>query len=117
MPIAFPQVYRGMWKGLMVAVKTITFQDRMIGGDKGQNTAIMEAAISSSKAHPSVVATFYHEIKPMKVEGMEPAPSSDVVTDWKLYIVQVGIRGHVPEVSGRRGSCFSKGRQGMPSFG
>ena len=96
------QVYRGLWKGLMVAVKTITFQDRMVGGDKGQNTAIMEAAISSSMAHPSVVATYYHEVKPMKVEGMDTAIAAGMVTDWKLYIVQVKMWTGSYSFSGRK---------------
>jgi hypothetical protein len=42
-----------MWKGLNVAVKTITFQDRVAGGEKAQHRAILEAAISSSLAHVS----------------------------------------------------------------
>ncbi|EFJ48733.1 hypothetical protein VOLCADRAFT_90528 [Volvox carteri f. nagariensis] len=50
----FGVVYRGMWKGLNVAVKTITFQDRVAGGEKAQHRAILEAAISSSLAHVSV---------------------------------------------------------------
>lgn len=49
----FGVVYKGMWKGLLVAVKTITFQDRVVGGEKGQHRAILEAAISSSLAHVS----------------------------------------------------------------
>ena len=73
----------------MVAVKTLTFQDQgNVIGDKGRNTAIMEAAISSSMSHPNVVATYYHEIKPMKVEGMEGAETAGMIADWKLYIVQ-----------------------------
>ena len=77
----------------MVAVKTITFQDRVVGGEKGQNTAIMEAAISSSMMHPNIVTTYYHEVKPMKVDGVEVANSTGMITDWKLYIVQVGGTG------------------------
>jgi hypothetical protein len=61
----------------------------MVGGEKGQTTAIMEAAISSSMMHPNIVTTYYHEIKPMKVEGVNVASSAGMVTDWKLYIVQV----------------------------
>lgn len=55
----------------MVAVKTITFQDQMVGGEKAQQTAIMEAAISSSLAHPNVVATYSYDIKPLRV-SMQP---------------------------------------------
>jgi len=82
----------------MVAVKTINFQDRIIGGDKGQNAAIMEAAISSSMSHPNVVATYYHEIKPMRVEGMKVADSADMVMDWKLYIVQARMDCIIPSL-------------------
>lgn len=43
-----------MWKGLNVAVKTITFQDRVAGGEKAQHRAILEAAISSSLAYVGI---------------------------------------------------------------
>ncbi|GAX82044.1 hypothetical protein CEUSTIGMA_g9472.t1 [Chlamydomonas eustigma] len=84
----FGTVYRGCWKGIVVAVKTITFQDKLVGGDKGQHTAIMEAAISSSMAHPGLVATYTYEVKPMKVDGIDMKSSPAMVTDWKLYMVQ-----------------------------
>jgi hypothetical protein len=89
------QVYRGYWKGILVAVKTITFQDKLVGGEKGQHTAIMEAAISSSMAHPGLVATFTYDVKPMKVEGMDVKSSPTMVTDWKLYMVQVNTSTRV----------------------
>lgn len=56
----------GQWKGLQVAVKTITFQDRIYGGDKQQHRAVLEAAISSNLNHPNVVITYSYDIKPMR---------------------------------------------------
>ncbi|GFR41905.1 hypothetical protein Agub_g2695 [Astrephomene gubernaculifera] len=108
----FGVVYKGLWKGLNVAVKTITFQDRVAGGEKGQQRAILEAAISSSLAHPNVVTTYSYDIKPLTVRtdcsgesprsgpggvgtGIGGLPSSSIkiidkrpVLDWKLYLVQ-----------------------------
>ncbi|KAG2454955.1 hypothetical protein HYH02_000782 [Chlamydomonas schloesseri] len=101
----FGVVYKGQWKGLNVAVKTITFQDRVAGGEKAQHRAILEAAISSSLAHPNVVTTYSYDIKPMTVQGASStdSPGSGTgangtpglkivdkrpVLDWKLYLVQ-----------------------------
>ncbi len=80
------QVYKGRWKGLLVAVKTLTFQDQAVsGGGKAQHTAFMEAAISTSLAHPFVVTTYAFDIKPLKVreeqeEGAFAAPLCVVIT-------------------------------------
>ncbi|GIL63599.1 hypothetical protein Vafri_17636 [Volvox africanus] len=104
----FGVVYRGIWKGLNVAVKTITFQDRVAGGEKAQHRAILEAAISSSLAHPNVVSTYSYDIKPLTVQGVSDPDTSDScqspsngqngggmkiidkrpVLDWKLYLIQ-----------------------------
>ncbi|KAG2498355.1 hypothetical protein HYH03_003614 [Edaphochlamys debaryana] len=114
----FGVVYKGQWKGLNVAVKTITFQDRVAGGEKAQHRAILEAAISSSLAHPNVVTTYSYDIKPLTVQhnssGDGPdsnGPSANgqgtpgggggggtpggfkivdkrTVLDWKLYLIQ-----------------------------
>ncbi|KAG2440195.1 hypothetical protein HXX76_004307 [Chlamydomonas incerta] len=101
----FGVVYKGQWKGLNVAVKTITFQDRVAGGEKAQHRAILEAAISSSLAHPNVVTTYSYDIKPLTVQGASstdsPASGNGAnstpgmkivdkrpVLDWKLYLVQ-----------------------------
>mmetsp|Transcript_25649 Transcript_25649/g.55849 ORF Transcript_25649/g.55849 Transcript_25649/m.55849 type:complete len:1132 (+) Transcript_25649:194-3589(+) len=87
----FGVVYKGMWKGLLVAIKTLTFQDKLFGGESAQRTAMTEAAIGASLLHPNVVITYTYELKALKVQGdnlIMVEPKTLVVTDWKLYIVQ-----------------------------
>ncbi|KXZ48633.1 hypothetical protein GPECTOR_26g536 [Gonium pectorale] len=105
----FGVVYKGQWKGLNVAVKTITFQDRVAGGEKAQHRAILEAAISSSLSHPNVVTTYSYDIKPLTVQDSSSGDSPScsgmgtpgtpgagglriidkrTVLDWKLYLIQ-----------------------------
>ncbi|EFJ44732.1 hypothetical protein VOLCADRAFT_95096, partial [Volvox carteri f. nagariensis] len=57
-----PQVLRE----LSVAIKTIVLPANMSGKEKREKMAVMEAAISSSLAHPNVVATYTYQIKPLK---------------------------------------------------
>ncbi|GIL88731.1 hypothetical protein Vretifemale_16581 [Volvox reticuliferus] len=98
-------VYRGEWRGLEVAIKTLFFQ-AFVGGntdDSGNSLkeqAILEAAIATTLFHPNVINTFSYDIKPLR---MCPAPASSTtssraetlvsseggsVMDWKLYIIQ-----------------------------
>ncbi|GIL91710.1 hypothetical protein Vretimale_14832 [Volvox reticuliferus] len=62
----FGKVYRGLWRGTEVAIKTIILPTNMSGKEKREKMAVMEAAISSSLAHPNVVATYTYQIKPLK---------------------------------------------------
>jgi hypothetical protein len=49
------QVYKGVWRGSMVAIKTMLLPARMSGAEKRERMAVMEAAISSSLSHPNIV--------------------------------------------------------------
>lgn len=49
------QVYKGLWKGTVVAVKTIVLPAAMSGQEKREKMAIMEAAISSTLSHPNIM--------------------------------------------------------------
>eukprot|EP00892_Ulva_mutabilis_P010840 jgi/Ulvmu1/8128/UM040_0023.1 len=117
----FGSVYRGTWRGLNVAVKTVTFQERGGGGGGAQARAIAEAAITFSLSHPHVIATYFHEIKPMSVApasgpeantvsaAAQVAPGSGArqgagavgaavmnderLQDWKLFLVQEFCEG------------------------
>ncbi|GAX79340.1 hypothetical protein CEUSTIGMA_g6782.t1 [Chlamydomonas eustigma] len=62
----FGKVYRGLWKGSEVAVKTIVLPANMGASAKQEKMAIMEAAISSSLTHPNIVQTYTYSIKPIK---------------------------------------------------
>ncbi|GLI67387.1 hypothetical protein VaNZ11_011570 [Volvox africanus] len=93
-------VYKGVWKGLQVAVKTILLQ-----GDSKQSQQILtEAAISASLQHANIVTTYLYELRPLdevvpgtgNMEIQLRSTSSDGVQPqdwehmgcWKLYIVQ-----------------------------
>ena len=65
-------VYRGTWRNLPVAVKTVVFQDRARGGEKAQRRAITEAAITTSVSHPNVVATLSYDLQPMTTRRAAP---------------------------------------------
>jgi hypothetical protein len=47
-------VYKGLWKGTVVAVKTMLLPSGLSGAEKREKMAIMETAISSSLSHPNV---------------------------------------------------------------
>ncbi|KAJ9524730.1 hypothetical protein QJQ45_024366 [Haematococcus lacustris] len=73
----FGKVYKGLWRGTVVAVKTMVMPANMSGAEKREKMAIMEAAISSSLSHPNIVQTYTYAIRPIKdrtamPEGMEP---------------------------------------------
>ena len=54
-PLAqFGKVHRGLWRGSVVAVKSMVLPANMSSAEKRGRMAIMEAAISSSMAHPNV---------------------------------------------------------------
>ncbi|KXZ47124.1 hypothetical protein GPECTOR_38g362 [Gonium pectorale] len=63
---AFGVVYRGRWRSLPVAVKTMVVTD-VEGGKEGRRRqqAVLEAAISLSIAHENLVATYTYLLKPL----------------------------------------------------
>lgn len=87
-------VYKGTWKSLPVAIKTVIFQDVAEGAGKDKQRAIFEAAISSSIAHRNVVQTYTYSFKQLQTSNaLNSIPIrgddfSRVCVDWKLYIVQ-----------------------------
>jgi len=62
----FGKVYKGIWRGTVVAVKTLVLPANMSGAEKREKMAIMEAAISSSLSHPNIVQTYTYAVKPMR---------------------------------------------------
>ncbi|GAX79174.1 hypothetical protein CEUSTIGMA_g6614.t1 [Chlamydomonas eustigma] len=61
---AFGKVYKGLWRGTEVAIKTIILPANMAGAEKREKMAVMEAAISSSLIHPNIVSTYTYTIRP-----------------------------------------------------
>ncbi|GLI65794.1 hypothetical protein VaNZ11_009414 [Volvox africanus] len=75
---AFGKVQRGMWRGTVVAVKTMILPANMTGQEKREKMAVMEAAISSSLVHPNIVTTYTYFIRPYHEpthEGVQQMPS------------------------------------------
>uniref|UniRef100_A0A7S3VTP2 Protein kinase domain-containing protein n=1 Tax=Dunaliella tertiolecta TaxID=3047 RepID=A0A7S3VTP2_DUNTE len=93
---AWGAVYKGSWKGLTVAVKTVLFTARADEVNKAipnETRAVLEAAVCISLSHPNIVSTYHYCIKQVRhnenddkislhVEG-----SADVLEDWKLFLV------------------------------
>ncbi len=50
----FGKVHKGLWRGMEVAVRTMILPANMSGKEKRERMAVMEAAISSSLAHPNI---------------------------------------------------------------
>lgn len=88
-------VYRGEWKGLPVAVKTVTFHDHPGGEGKERQRAILEAAISSALAHKNIVQTHAYCFVPVETPSITPglkqlagASNSRNENLWRMLIVQ-----------------------------
>ncbi|GLI70421.1 hypothetical protein VaNZ11_015187, partial [Volvox africanus] len=65
----FGAVYRGVWRGLPVAVKIMVVANEpdssITEGRQARQRAVLEAAISLSMAHPNVVVTYSYDVKPL----------------------------------------------------
>ncbi|KAG2443737.1 hypothetical protein HXX76_002083 [Chlamydomonas incerta] len=83
---AFGKVQRGLWRGTVVAVKTMILPANMTGQEKREKMAVMEAAISSSLVHPNIVTTYtyfirpYHEPEHEAVQNMQIGPGPGQTT-------------------------------------
>ncbi|GFR48796.1 hypothetical protein Agub_g10746, partial [Astrephomene gubernaculifera] len=91
---AFGTVYKALWKGLPVAVKTMTLTSDAV--TQGRHAALVEAALSKSIYHANVVTTYTCDLKPMHVDshrggamtGLHITNETEVIQEWRLYIVQ-----------------------------
>jgi serine/threonine protein kinase len=59
----YGKVWKGLWKGSVVAVKTMLLPANMSGAEKREKMAVMEAAISSALSHPNILQTFTYDIR------------------------------------------------------
>ncbi|KIY97952.1 hypothetical protein MNEG_10010 [Monoraphidium neglectum] len=58
-----PVVYKGRWRGTVVAIKVMILPAAMSGKERREKMAVMETAISSSLSHPNIVQTFTYSIR------------------------------------------------------
>ncbi|KAG2453673.1 hypothetical protein HYH02_001886 [Chlamydomonas schloesseri] len=80
-------VYRGTWRGLPVAVKSMVFGPD--GHARHQQRALMEAAISSNLVHPNIVTTYSYELREVQHELASLSPElSQQGGGWRLLIIQ-----------------------------
>ncbi|GBF89307.1 hypothetical protein Rsub_02184 [Raphidocelis subcapitata] len=82
----FGKVYKGLWHGIVVAIKTMLLPASLSGAQKRERMAIMEAAISSAIQHPNIIQTYTYVIRPMAsthapAEREGPAPKDAVLSD------------------------------------
>ena len=65
---SFGQVYKGVWRGLTVAVKSMVLPLKTKGSEKKEQMALIELAISSSPSleHAHIVKTHSYSIKPIR---------------------------------------------------
>lgn len=63
---SYGKVYKGTWKGTVVAVKIMILPSYLSGKEKREKMAVMETAISSSVSHPNIVQTFTYAVEPIK---------------------------------------------------
>ncbi|KAG1669861.1 hypothetical protein FOA52_012449 [Chlamydomonas sp. UWO 241] len=74
---AFGKVYRGLWKGTVVAVKSMLLQGGSVSSSSHrERMAIMEAGISKSLSHPNIVQTYTYSIRPINSRGQNTTPGS-----------------------------------------
>ncbi|CAD7699863.1 unnamed protein product [Ostreobium quekettii] len=98
-------VYKGQWRGVPVAIKTVIFQDMADRAGRQRQRVVFEAAISSSISHRNLVQTYSYSFKKLQSESFQVTGShapkdpkqleivmgseyKNSIADWKLYIVQ-----------------------------
>ncbi|GAX74864.1 hypothetical protein CEUSTIGMA_g2310.t1 [Chlamydomonas eustigma] len=83
-------VYKGMWRGMQVAIKRSIFQ--VYGDPKAEanrKVALREAAINNSLDHPNIVRSYTYDMQPLG----EPEGPNQQFLDWQLFIVQEYCNG------------------------
>ncbi|GFR43679.1 hypothetical protein Agub_g4787 [Astrephomene gubernaculifera] len=80
-------VYKGTWRGLLVAVKSMIFCSD--SNARQQQRPLMEAAISSNLAHPNIVTTYSYELREVEHELASLSPElARQGGGWRLLIIQ-----------------------------
>ncbi|PNW75202.1 hypothetical protein CHLRE_12g517000v5 [Chlamydomonas reinhardtii] len=80
-------VYRGTWRGLEVAVKSMIFGPD--NSTRHQQRPLMEAAISSNLTHANIVTTYSYELREVQHELASLSPElSQQGGGWRLLIIQ-----------------------------
>jgi uncharacterized protein YjbI with pentapeptide repeats len=85
---SYGKVYRGLWRGTLVAIKMMVLPAHMSGQEKREKMAVMEAAISSTLSHPNIVTTYTYSIKPCEDMGLKL-----VIENQAIVMQEIGTLG------------------------
>lgn len=94
-------VYRGMWQGLQVAVKTVLFSTASVN----RRLALQEAALSKSISHPNIVATYAVDAKPLGSmgSGVRALSTAAGSQEGGMSMAQIQVRAAAGAVAVQRG--------------
>eukprot|EP00892_Ulva_mutabilis_P000662 jgi/Ulvmu1/10597/UM065_0051.1 len=95
-------VYWGTWRGLEVAIKTVTFQVPASEASGIHNRAREEAEVVYNLSHANIVNTLSHELKRFQDN------SSAAVSNFKLYLIQEYCAGGTLANLVRHGHLLSR---------
>jgi serine/threonine protein kinase len=89
---AFGVVYRGVWKNIQVAIKTVLFQ---ASGDIHSDPVLREAMLALRIAHPNLVATYRANVRMLEDVGLPSGPggghlqfTGDITPSYQLFLLQ-----------------------------
>lgn len=91
----FATVYKGMWRGIDVAVKLVDFEDKVVDGVAMQRRALTEAAICANIQHNNIVTTYSFDIRPAMaaVEGQQGRVQSSALLGLTTNGAAVAVAG------------------------
>jgi serine/threonine protein kinase len=76
-------VYKGIWQGQFVAVKSVILPSSMTQLEKRITMAMMEVAVSAKLSHPSIVQTFTYRLRPL--DGKQASANSGIISQAKTF--------------------------------
>ena len=84
---SFGIVYKGKWRSMTVAVKSLLFHDASTA-KKIRQRALTEAAINQLLSNDNIVNTYAYDLRTLTPDVSLPDSHLEAGTHWKLYIVQ-----------------------------
>ncbi|GAX74416.1 hypothetical protein CEUSTIGMA_g1864.t1 [Chlamydomonas eustigma] len=111
---SFGVVYKGKWRALTVAIKTLLFHDAA-ATQRARQRALTEAAVNQMLSHDNIVNTYAHDLRALTDESLPQeteAKMNAAGASWKLYIIQEYCDGGNLSEAMQRGDLFDaeKGR-------
>jgi serine/threonine protein kinase len=80
---SYGKVYKGIWQGQLVAVKSVILPSRMTQLEKRITMAMMEVAVSAKLSHPSIVQTFTYRLRPL--DGKQALANYGIISQAKAF--------------------------------